>query len=219
MTHSPIPARTTCTVCQGDRLQLLATVDHRVYRRCVRCEATLMDPAGWLPEDEEREIYRLHDNAVDDPGYRRFLDKLAEPLMERLAAGQQGLDFGCGPGPALADMLAARGLEVTLYDPAFFPDPLPLARQWDFVTCTEVVEHLKDPYTVFGSLGALLKPGGTLGVMTCFQTDDNRFAGWHYRRDPTHIVFYREKTFHWLADHFGWHLTIPRKDVVLLQPK
>ena len=40
--------------------------------------------------------------------------------------------------------------------------------------------------------------------MTCFQNADDRFATWHYRRDPTHVVFYREETFAWLAAHFGW---------------
>ncbi len=53
--------------------------------------------------------------------------------------------------------------------------------------------------------------------MTCFQTDDDRFDNWHYRRDPTHVVFYREYTFDWLAQHYGWDLEIPAKDVVLLR--
>jgi hypothetical protein len=53
--------------------------------------------------------------------------------------------------------------------------------------------------------------------MTCFQTDDDRFDNWHYRRDPTHVVFYREFTFKLLANRFGWHLEIPRKDVALFR--
>lgn len=214
---SAVPARTVCSVCTGGPLEEFARVGHRLYRRCPQCQATLMDPDGWLSEPEEVEVYRLHDNAVDDPGYRRFLDKLASPLLGRLSPRQRGLDFGCGPGPALAVMLEEQGHRVTRYDPAFHPDESVFRRQWDFITCTEVVEHLRNPLAVFRSLDSMLKPGGLLGVMTCFQTDDRRFAHWHYRRDPTHIVFYREETFHWLASHFGWSLTIPRKDVVLLQ--
>ena len=53
--------------------------------------------------------------------------------------------------------------------------------------------------------------------MTTFQTDDDRFANWHYRKDPTHVIFYREATFRFLAERFGWQLEIPRKDVVLLR--
>ena len=42
----------------------------------------------------------------------RFLGRLAEPLVERLDPGASGLDFGCGPGPALAAMLTRRGYTV-----------------------------------------------------------------------------------------------------------
>ena len=64
---------------------------------------------------------------MNDAGYRRFLSKLADPLMARLAPGARGLDYGCGPGPALAAMLREAGHEVALYDPFFAPDPAPLS--------------------------------------------------------------------------------------------
>lgn len=217
LTTQRLAARDFCSVCQGGPLSDFARVGDRLYRRCGQCRATVMDPDGWLSEQDEADVYRLHDNAVDDPGYRRFLDKLVTPLLDRLLPGQHGLDFGCGPGPALAAMLEERGLMVTGYDPVFFPDASVLARQWDFITCSEVVEHLRDPWGVFRQLDGMLRPGGTLGVMTCFQTDDSRFVNWHYRRDPTHIVFYREETLRWLADRFGWSLDIPRKDVALFR--
>ena len=106
---------------------------------------------------------------------------------------------------------------VSLYDPYFYPSQTALSRTYDFITCTEVVEHLYEPAEVFRQLDQLLKPGGWLGVMTCFQTDDDRFDNWHYRRDPTHVVFYRESTLALLADKFGWSMAIPRKDVVLFR--
>lgn len=176
-----------------------------------------MDPACWLDATAEKQVYDLHDNSPDDPGYRRFLGKLAEPLLARLAPRATGLEFGCGPGPALASMLAERGHEVALYDPFFHPDTTVLARQYEFITCTEVIEHLHDPWSVFAQLDSLLKPGGWLGVMTCFQTDDERFANWHYRRDPTHVVFYRESTLMKIAERFGWAVEIPAKDVALFR--
>jgi hypothetical protein len=54
-----------------------------------------------------------------------------------------------------------------------------------------------------------------LGIMTRFQTDDARFAGWHYRRDPTHVVFYRAETMQWLIDRFGWDGEIFEPGIVL----
>ncbi len=209
-------ARTHCSVCDHPGLREFQWVEERCYRRCPQCFATLMDPAGWLSEEDERAVYALHDNRPDDPRYRSFLGRLAGPLLEVLPPGQQGLDFGCGPGPALAGMLEEAGHQMALYDPAFFADTSVLARQWDFIVCTEVVEHLRHPLAVFQQLDQMIRPGGWLGIMTCFQTDDDRFAEWYYRRDPTHIVFYREATFQWLAEHFRWRIIVPRKDVVLL---
>ena len=106
---------------------------------------------------------------------------------------------------------------MALYDPFFQPDRAVLSRTYDFVTCTEVVEHFYNPADRFYELDSLLRPGGWLGVMTCFQTDDARFANWHYRRDPTHVIFYREATFWAIAAARGWHCEIPVKDVALMQ--
>jgi 2-polyprenyl-3-methyl-5-hydroxy-6-metoxy-1,4-benzoquinol methylase len=176
-----------------------------------------MAPAHYPDPAIERAEYDRHENAVDDPGYRRFLDRLAAPLLARLSPGARGLDYGCGPGPALAMMLGEAGHAVALYDPFYTPDPAPLCDTYDFITCTEVAEHFHRPAEEFDRLGMMLRPGGWLAVMTCFQTDDARFGGWHYRMDPTHVVFYRSGTFVTIAAARGWSCEIPRKDVALLR--
>lgn len=206
-----------CPVCLGSATRPFMQVDGRTYLRCAACEATFVPPAQRPAAEVERAEYELHRNDPADAGYRHFLDRLAVPLLARLAPASTGLDYGCGPGPVLADMLRAAGHAMTLYDPFFAPDPAALARTYDFVTCTEVAEHFHEPAGEFARLDGLLRPGGWLAVMTCFQTDDARFAGWHYRRDPTHVVFYRDATFRVLADRFGWRCEVPCKDVVLMR--
>ena len=176
-----------------------------------------LDPAQHPTPEVERAHYAHHRNDPDDPRYRQFLSKLAGPLLARLAPGACGLDYGCGPGPALAAMLTEAGHHMALYDPAFAPDPAPLAASYDFVTCTEVAEHFHHPAQEFARLRAMVRPGGWLAIMTCFQTDDARFATWHYRKDPTHVVFYRAASFRNLAQVWGWTCTVPEKDVVLMQ--
>lgn len=205
-----------CPVCEQGEPERFQVVRETLYYRCPVCLATLMAPEFRPEPAEEKAVYTLHHNDPDDPGYRRFLSRLVEPLLKRLNAGSSGLDFGCGPGPALARMMEEAGMRMSLYDPFFHPDSVALDRRYDFITCTEVLEHLHHPGAVIRQLDALLKPGGYLGVMTCFQTDDTRFANWHYRRDPTHVVFYRQATLQWLADHHGWHLDIPAKDVGII---
>lgn len=206
-----------CPVCEGAGAEAFARVDGRLYWRCPVCAARFLDPAQHPSPAEERAVYDLHRNDPDDIGYIRFLARLADPLAARLAPGSKGLDFGCGPGPALARMLEHAGHRVSLYDPFYASDPAPLMQQYDFVTCTEVAEHFHRPAVEFARLRALLRPGGWLAVMTCFQTDDARFARWHYRSDPTHVVFYREATFRFLARQWGMAIEVPRKDVVLLR--
>lgn len=205
-----------CPVCTTMAEHFL-TVDMRAYFRCALCAARFLDPAMHPARGDEYAHYLHHENHPGDPGYRQFLSKLADPLLVQLSAESQGLDYGCGPGPALAYMLREAGHQVAIYDPFFAPDPAMLDDSYDFVTCTEVAEHFHDPRKDFARLRDMIRPGGFLAVLTCFQDDDARFADWHYRNDPTHVVFYRADTFHYLAALWGWQINIPAKDVVLLR--
>jgi len=213
----PAQAPARCPVCRAPALQPFVCIGAQHYWRCAHCEARFLDPRQLPDAASELAHYRLHRNEPDDPGYRRFLARLATPLLALLPPGASGLDYGCGPGPALAAMLREAGHRVALYDPFFHADEAALAQRYDFVSCTEVAEHFHHPADEFDRLDTLLKPGGWLAVMTCFQTDDQRFAGWHYRKDPTHVVFYREATLRVLARQRGWSCEIPCKDVALMR--
>ncbi len=206
-----------CPVCAGGAVRAFIMAGDRRYWRCETCLATFVDPLHHPDPAAERACYLTHRNDAADPGYRRFLARLADPLLARLAPRSSGLDYGCGPGPALAAMLREAGHAVALYDPIFHPDPTVLDRRYDFVTCTEAAEHFHRPADEFARLTALLAPGGWLAIMTCFQTDDARFAAWHYRRDPTHVVFYREATLRAIAARHGLSCEVPRKDVALMR--
>lgn len=185
--------------------------------RCAECALVYVPPAYFLTREEERACYELHENAVDDPGYRRFLSRLASPLMERLPPHARGLDFGCGPAPALAAMLREAGHEVALYDSFFFPERVALAQRYEFVTATEVVEHLHRPGEVLAKLWECIEPGGWLGVMTKLVRDAEAFASWHYIRDPTHVCFFSRETWSWWAQRHAAELTTLGADVMLLR--
>ena len=207
--------RQACPLCRSDAEYFL-TADAKDYFRCPTCALRFVDPATYPNAKAEFAHYLHHENEVDDHRYRAFLSRLADPMLEVLPPTASGIDYGCGLGPALAAMLCEAGYDMATYDPFFAPDPEPLSRNYDFITCTEVAEHFHDPAAEFDRLDAMLRPGGVLGVMTCFQTDDARFEGWHYRKDTTHVVFYREETFRWIALKFSWNVRFPRKDVAIL---
>ena len=63
----------------------------------------------------------------------------------------------------------------------------------------------------------MLQQHGWVALMTSLQDDDERFANWHYRRDPTHVCFYRLQTMRWIAQRYRLHIEMPAANVVLLQ--
>lgn len=171
-----------------------------------------------MPDREtERGEYSLHENNPRDPGYLQFLNRLLDPLLRQFDASKVGLDYGCGPGPAMPELLADTGHTIYLFDPIYRNDATLLKRTYDFITCTEVVEHFHHPADEFARFNRLLRSGGWLGILTTFQTEDTKFRNWHYRRDPTHVVFYREATMRYLAAQFGWQCQTPDKDVAIFQ--
>nr|WP_269746629.1 class I SAM-dependent methyltransferase [Desulfogranum mediterraneum] len=166
---------------------------------------------------QEKATYDLHENNPLDPGYRRFLSRLSAPLLKRLTPGQQGLDFGCGPAPALALMLEEQGYAMERYDPWYADDPRLLQQEYDFICATEVVEHFHHPAREFTTLFRLLRPQGQLAIMTKLVIDRQAFSGWHYIRDLTHLCFYCRPTFHHIAQEYGAELSWSGPDVLFLQ--
>ncbi|MBT8336360.1 MAG: class I SAM-dependent methyltransferase [Gemmatimonadetes bacterium] len=204
-----------CPLCTHADTVGFARAHGRRYLRCPECLLTFLHAEDRLDAEAERAHYETHENDPSDPGYRAFLRRVADPLMERLLPGAEGLDYGSGPGPTLSLILAERGFETANYDPFFAPDPAPLQRTWDFVTCTETAEHFFEPGREFRALADLLRRPGWLAIMTRVLDDDEGFEAWWYVRDPTHVSFYRAETLEWIARAHGWALERPRADVAL----
>ena len=210
-----------CPLCGDTRVSPYHRDRRRDYLTCATCELVFVPPDQHLPAAEEKAYYDLHDNSPDDPGYRRFLLRLFTPLARRLAPGARGLDFGSGPGPTLSGMFEAAGHAVALYDPHYAPDRSVLSHRYDFITLSEVAEHLARPGRELDRLWARLEPGGWLAIMTKRVRDRQAFATWHYIADPTHVAFFSEATFRWLAARWSAMgtpatLVIAGDDVVLI---
>lgn len=205
-----------CPLCEGTDIPLWFEDARRQYRRCERCELVFVPQQFQLDADAEKAVYDLHQNALDDLGYHQFLQRVISPLQARINESSCGLDFGCGPGPLLAQLLRQAGHQVALFDKYYFPDTTVLQQRYDFITATEVVEHLAHPREVWQTLFSLLKSDGWLAIMTKRVRDRAAFSRWHYIQDPTHIAFYSDHTFAWIAQHWGYDFEIVGADVVLL---
>lgn len=206
----------SCPLCRRPAAQFYHRDKFRRYFQCATCALVFVPPEFHLSAQAEKAYYDLHENSAEDDGYRRFLSRCAAPLLERLPAASSGLDFGCGPAPVLATMLTQSGHSVATYDLYYRPDPSVLECQYDFVVSTEVIEHLAAPMAVLEMLWRRIRPGGVLALMTKLVASPERFANWHYIRDPTHIVFFSGATFRWLAEHLGAELEFRGTDVIFL---
>jgi len=205
-----------CCLCGSDQASMFYTEPQRDYLRCTHCRLVFVPPRYHLSRAQEKAEYDLHHNEVDDPGYRKFLSRLADPLMERVHVPAQGLDFGCGSGPALGAMLQERGYTISLYDSFYHPDASVWRRQYDFICATEVVEHLHRPGFELDRLWTALRPGGYLAVMTKLVRDREAFSCWHYKRDPTHVSFFSMQTWRWWAGRHGTEAELLGADVIFM---
>ncbi len=208
---------TVCPLCMGRRVFVFYEDQNRHYFRCETCQLVFVPIAFHLSSSDEKTEYDLHQNSPDDQRYRRFLTRLFEPVQARLTPDSRGLDFGSGPGPTLSVMFEEAGYPMAVYDPFYAPDTSPLSRQYDFVTCSEVVEHFRTPRVELEKLWSCVRPGGVLGIMTKLVLNQEAFARWHYKDDRTHVSFFSRTTFEWLAAEWRAELTFIGSDVILLR--
>ncbi|MEG0008469.1 MAG: class I SAM-dependent methyltransferase [Aeromonas sp.] len=209
-----MPSSPCCPLCDHGQSYPLP-VAGKDYHRCLGCELVWLDPACHLAPAAEKAVYDDHDNRVDDPGYRRFLMRAFGEVLSRVPPPASGLDFGCGPGPALIAMGREAGYQMAGYDKFYADEPELLTRQYDFITSTEVIEHIADPKGVLNRLWDCLKPGGLLVLQTQRVLGDERFITWRYRHDPTHITFFAEASFRALAARWRAGVEFPHPDVVV----
>jgi SAM-dependent methyltransferase len=212
---SLVDTEPACPLCGAEHPRSFATDRTRTYLRCGACELVFVPREQHPSAADELARYELHRNSPHDAGYRAHLARLFEPLNARLRPVSRGLDFGCGPGPTLSVLFEEAGHRVALYDIFYAPDAAALARTYDFVTASEVVEHLRRPAETLDLVWSLVAPGGLLGVMTNPLGEPDGFADWWYKDDVTHLCFYATRTFAYLAGRWGASMERAARDVIL----
>lgn len=192
-----------CVLCQSEKI---LPVKHRQliqrrYYHCSNCDVIFADPADMISSSQEKARYEKHQNNIKSEGYRAHLWPVVEIIKKNFKAGAKGLDFGCGPAPALQTLLQAERFVVDIYDPYFSPYKALLQKAFDFVTATEVVEHFRHPREEWKQLLGI--NAQNFIIMTQLHSGPEAFADWWYARDLTHVVFYGERSWSWLQTHFS----------------
>lgn len=194
-----------CPLCNSEVYGEFAITAARTYFKCDICNLIFTGEKFHLSQEDEKNRYCLHQNTIADKGYVKFLNQLAVPLYQYLPLAASGLDYGCGPGPVLAELIEKKGFSCDLYDPYFFPK-LDFDKRYDFIAATECFEHFFNPKTELEKINMILKPVGILAIMTELFTSDKLFADWYYIKDPTHVCFYSPKTIVFICTNFGYTL-------------
>lgn len=208
-----------CTLCHNRKTEAFFEDSRRqwVYGECMECGLVFRDPQSFLDPGAEKTRYESHNNSIENQGYVKFLSPVVESLAPYIRTGEVGLDFGCGPGPILDQLLRPLGVSVENYDPYFYPDSDCLEKQYDFVTCTEAFEHFYDPGKEMETLYQLIKPGGLLLLMTEKRKDLPNFEKWGYRTDNTHVCFLNDKTVEWISRAWNYEVIFSERRISLFR--
>lgn len=216
-----------CPLCLNSQNKIFAKTESTLKKKdqkrteeffeCSNCDLIYKADKYLLENTEEKLRYQNHNNDENDPGYRQFLLKAITPLSQYLNPGDQGLDFGCGPGPTTSKIMTQMGYHVTDYDPYFMPVENLNKNQYDFIISTEVFEHLNSPKKELDLIKSLLKPHAYLCLMTQLYSEDINFKSWWYKNDPTHIVFYKQQTMQWIEKTYEMNIIHLNNNVIIFK--
>lgn len=172
---------------------------------CSNCKGIFRHPELILKSDLELSRYQTHNNTLEDPRYLKYLSQSLEFFETWMTPGSRGLDFGCGPSPGFRRLSQEKPYAIESYDKYF--GPYELSPPYDFILVHEVIEHLTNPKEIFKNLGQWLKPNGYLFIRTELHTHDlETFLKWYYKNDHTHVFFYSQETFEFVAQHYNMKL-------------
>jgi len=174
-------------------------------------EGAIREEVAPLSADERRDLMLLSGSNT-----AKARDSLSAPMRFYSEAGLlkgEVLDFGCGKDPHA----------FARYDPAHDPDPAPLQRTWDTVTCNYVLnvlplEGLRT--NVMLSLRALVAEGGQALVSVwqrspeaeTFRTSRGYQCGWSREDWETFLgKFWTAERLKAPGDVWSWRLTHPER--------
>lgn len=209
----------SCVLCESLKLKEFTRADiKRDYCHCQNCDLIFVKKQFHLSAEQEKARYQEHNNSLEDQDYLNFLDALAKPLLTFLQPRAEILDYGSGPEPVLSLYLKQKGYSCAIYDPFFAPTKEALDKKYDAVIATEVAEHFFHPREELQTMLGCVKEKGLMGLLTQFHNGQEHFLSWWYPKDPTHVVFYSEKTFRfWAEQKQLTFLQSNSRSVVLLQ--
>lgn len=189
-----------CPLCGSRKESEFDRDKNRSYHLCSQCTLVYVPREFIISPQEEKERYDSHENSGEDSGYVSYLKTISDAMTPHLQRGSQGLDFGCGRTTVLSELLEKNDFKVDAYDLYFFPREEVWGKKYDFIVLSEVIEHLATPYETMKRLSSLLNSTGVIFVKTkLYPKNPLDFKNWFYKRDKTHVQFFSDESFSFLA--------------------
>lgn len=219
-----------CIFCNQPHIEHFIVKSGKKYWYCRHCKGFFMDIFEQLPKDEQKKRYLLHDNSLQNKGYKEYLDKIIKKsadYYQRYDKKYKNLihifDFGSGPIPALTQLLAQKkyfteNICVKHWDPLFFAYDTGFKTGADIIFCIEVVEHFENPQKDFKKLADVGAKNSIFFIKTQpAPSSIQQFTTWWYKEDATHVAFYSQQALVYCAKNAGLELLELDNDFFILK--
>ena len=218
---------TACPLCTAEHISPYVKKKGYNYDRCVACGFSFLNP---MPGQMDlNESYQGH-KGISRDFYPHASSRKRRALFRalrfwRYLRGRCVLDIGCGGGffVSAARLLGARqatGLDVDANTVAYarreFPrgeficasfDTFHPRDQFQFIYCSELIEHVCDPHALMRLLRRTCGPGSYVYITTPDLGSPNvplRVADWGGFAPPAHVGLFNEANLKQLFIHYGY---------------
>lgn len=204
-----------CPLCQTLNSKSFFQGPNGEYIHCTNCDLIYLDSKFYLNSQDEKKRYETHQNIPSDGKYRNYLLSTFRHIQDKLPPNAKLLDFGCGPTEGMKYVVSKFGFHCDSYDPFFFPSLSFEKFSYDGIILSESLEHFYEPQHQLERILSFLKKDGKLLIRTERHLGEDHFRTWYYQKDPTHVIFFSNKTFEFIAKRYNLLSSFPDKNIVL----
>jgi SAM-dependent methyltransferase len=218
-----------CPACYNiDLVVLEPTKNNYHFVRCLKCSLIFVDP---MPSAEE--LTNFYDNYHKSGQYLAKLNSKVRRAKKRIRGAslfiQKGtfIDVGCNVGFAVEAARSlgfqARGIDIdsaaisvaqekfgkSLFEIRSVQDLAQSGETFDFIYCSEVIEHLSELDSFFAALVQCLKEDGILYITTpdnghySLPSDFSKLIDWTSVRPPEHLLYFTQSSIKPLLRRYG----------------
>lgn len=219
-----------CPICHNITLNIIGNKNGYDLVKCSDCSCIYVYP---FPTNHQ--IKEMYDGYLATEKYLKKLNKkiltsrykIFRLKKHQKSQGNAFLDVGCNIGATVRaaqisnysatgidlDKVAINNAQNLFKDCEFHVcssfDLITQGKKFDFIYCSEVIEHVPDTHSFMQSLADLMHVGGILYLTTPdagHTKVPKNFVEWKEVKPPEHIVFFNKHNMHSLLQEHGFKI-------------